>query len=67
MTACRFFFNLSFKEKKGSTVSKTLIQDSSELDPYSDSIFMFSGWSKERYQMFVFGWRWIRHALQTIG
>ena len=34
----------------------TLIQDSSELDPYSDSIFLFSGWSKDHYKCLYFNW-----------
>lgn len=32
----------------------TLIQDSFKLDPYSDSIFLFSGWSKDRYKCLYF-------------
>ncbi|MEC1747886.1 IS66 family insertion sequence element accessory protein TnpB [Schinkia azotoformans] len=31
-----------------------LIQDSFELDPYDDSIFIFSGWSKDRYKYLYF-------------
>ena len=34
--------------RKGIEGLATLIQDSFELDPYSDSIFLFSGWSKDR-------------------
>jgi transposase len=32
----------------------TLIQDSFELGPYGDSIFLFSGWSKDRYKCLYF-------------
>ncbi|WP_142384110.1 IS66 family insertion sequence element accessory protein TnpB [Neobacillus cucumis] len=32
----------------------TLIQDSFKLDPYGDSIFLFSGWSKDRYKCLYF-------------
>ena len=35
--------------RKGIDGLATLIQDSFELDPYSYSIFQFSGWSKDRY------------------
>lgn len=35
--------------RKGIDGLATLIQDSFELDPYGDSIFLFSGWSKDRY------------------
>jgi transposase len=31
--------------RKGIDGLATLIQDSFELDPYGDSIFLFSGWS----------------------
>lgn len=31
-----------------------MIQDSFELDPYGDSIFLFSGWSKDRYKCLYF-------------
>lgn len=34
--------------RKGIDGLATLIQDSFKLDPYSDSIFLFSGWSKDR-------------------
>ncbi len=33
---------------------ETLIQDSFQLDPYSDSTFLFSGWSKARYKCLYF-------------
>ncbi|MFJ8102390.1 IS66 family insertion sequence element accessory protein TnpB, partial [Lysinibacillus sp. NPDC096212] len=32
----------------------THIQDTFELDPYSDSIFLFSGTSKDRYKCLYF-------------
>lgn len=32
--------------RKGIDGLATLIQDSFELDPYGDSIFLFAGWSK---------------------
>ena len=38
---------------KGIDGLATLIQDSFELDPYSDSIFLFSGWSKDRYNAYI--------------
>lgn len=31
-----------------------LIQDSYELDPYDDSIFLFAGWKKDRYKCLYF-------------
>lgn len=31
-----------------------LIQDSFQLDPYSDAVFFFSGWSKDRYKCLYF-------------
>lgn len=40
--------------RKGIDGLATLIQDFFELDPYSDSIFIFSGWSKDRYKYFYF-------------
>ena len=40
--------------RKGIDGLATLIQDSSELDPYSDSIFLFSGSSKDRYKCLYF-------------
>ena len=40
--------------RKGIDGLATLIQDSFELDPYSDSIFLFSGWSKDRYKCLYF-------------
>ena len=36
--------------RKGIDGLATLIHDSFELDPYSDSIFLFSGTSKDRYK-----------------
>lgn len=36
--------------RKGIDGLATLIQDSFELDPYSDSIFLFAGWHKDRYK-----------------
>ena len=36
--------------RKGIDGLATLIQDSFELDPNSDSIFLSSGWSKDRYK-----------------
>ncbi|MED1826378.1 IS66 family insertion sequence element accessory protein TnpB [Brevibacillus agri] len=38
--------------RKGIDGLATLIQDSFELDPYSDSIFLFSGWSKDRHKLY---------------
>ncbi|MFD1708333.1 IS66 family insertion sequence element accessory protein TnpB [Siminovitchia sediminis] len=35
--------------RKGIDGLAALIQDSFELDPYSDSIFLFAGWKKDRY------------------
>lgn len=40
--------------RKGIDGLATLIQDSFELDPYSDSIFLFSGTSKDRYKCLYF-------------
>ena len=40
--------------RKGIDGLATLIQDSFELDPYSDSIFLFAGWSKDRYKCLYF-------------
>ena len=40
--------------RKGIDGLATLIQDSFELDPYGDSIFLFSGWSKDRYKCLYF-------------
>ncbi|MGE6515631.1 IS66 family insertion sequence element accessory protein TnpB [Lysinibacillus sphaericus] len=48
--------------RKGIDGLATLIQDSFELDPYSDSIFLFCGLNKDR-KMFVFCWGWIRPTL----
>ncbi|CRK83389.1 IS66 family insertion sequence element accessory protein TnpB [Neobacillus massiliamazoniensis] len=42
--------------RKGIDRLATLIQDCFELDPYGDSIILFSGWSKDRYKYFVFRW-----------
>ncbi|WP_258535512.1 IS66 family insertion sequence element accessory protein TnpB [Bacillus sp. 03113] len=40
--------------RKGIDGLATLIQDSFELDPYGDSIFLLSGWSKDRYKCLYF-------------
>ena len=40
--------------RKGIDGLATLIQDFFELDLYSDSIFLFSGWSKDRYKCLYF-------------
>jgi hypothetical protein len=40
--------------RKGIDGLATLIQDSFELDPYGDSIFLFAGWSKDRYKCLYF-------------
>ncbi|WJY26409.1 IS66 family insertion sequence element accessory protein TnpB [Sporosarcina trichiuri] len=40
--------------RKGIDGLATLIQDSFELDPYGDSIFLFAGWKKERYKCLYF-------------
>ncbi|WP_375199718.1 IS66 family insertion sequence element accessory protein TnpB [Bacillus sp. RS11] len=40
--------------RKGIDGLAMLIQDSFELDPYSDSIFLFSGTSKDRYKCLYF-------------
>ncbi len=40
--------------RKGIDGLATLIQDTFELDPYSDAIFLFSGWSKDRYKCLYF-------------
>ncbi len=40
--------------RKGIDGLATLIQDSLKLDPYGDSIFLFSGWSKDRYKCLYF-------------
>lgn len=39
---------------KGIDGLATLIQDSFKLDPFSDSIFLFSGWRKDRYKCLYF-------------
>ncbi|QQZ08837.1 IS66 family insertion sequence element accessory protein TnpB [Heyndrickxia vini] len=40
--------------RKGIDGLATLIQDTFKLDPYGDSIFLFSGWSKDRYKCLYF-------------
>lgn len=40
--------------RKGIDGLATLVQDSFEFDPYSDSIFLFSGLSKDRYKCLYF-------------
>ena len=40
--------------RKGIDGLATLVQDSFELDPFSDSIFLFSGTSKDRYKCLYF-------------
>ncbi len=40
--------------RKGIDGLAALIQDSFELDPYGDSIFLFAGWSKDRYKCLYF-------------
>ena len=40
--------------RKGMDGLATLIQDSFELDSYSDSIFLFAGRSKDRYKCLYF-------------
>lgn len=40
--------------RKGIDGLAALIQDSFELDPYSDAIFLFSGTSKDRYKCLYF-------------
>ncbi|MBS4203600.1 IS66 family insertion sequence element accessory protein TnpB [Lederbergia citrea] len=40
--------------RKGIDGLATLIQDAFELDPYSVSIFLFAGWSKDRYKCLYF-------------
>nr|WP_274541906.1 IS66 family insertion sequence element accessory protein TnpB [Caldibacillus thermoamylovorans] len=39
--------------RKGIDGLATLIQDSFELDPYGDSIFLFSGWSKDVINVYI--------------
>ena len=39
---------------KALTVSQRLFKILLNLDPYSDSIFLFSGWSKDRYKCLYF-------------
>ena len=36
--------------RKGIDGLAALVQDTFHLDPYSDSIFLFAGWSKDRYK-----------------
>ncbi|WP_405101028.1 IS66 family insertion sequence element accessory protein TnpB [Oceanobacillus sp. FSL H7-0719] len=36
--------------RKGIYGLATLVQEHFELDPYGDSIFLLSGWSKYRYK-----------------
>jgi transposase len=40
--------------RKGIDGLAALVQDSFELDPYSDAIFLFSGTSKDRYKCLYF-------------
>ncbi|WP_322555736.1 IS66 family insertion sequence element accessory protein TnpB [Sporosarcina beigongshangi] len=40
--------------RKGIDGLATLIQDYFELDPYSDSIFLFAGGKKDRYKCLYF-------------
>ena len=40
--------------RKGIDGLATLVQDNFELDPYGDSIFLFAGWSKDRYKCLYF-------------
>ncbi|WP_419881710.1 IS66 family insertion sequence element accessory protein TnpB [Peribacillus sp. B-H-3] len=40
--------------RKGIDGLAALIQDSFELNPYGDSIFLFAGWSKDRYKCLYF-------------
>lgn len=40
--------------RKGIDGLATMVQDSFELDPYGDSIFLFSGRSKDRYKCLYF-------------
>ena len=40
--------------RKGIDGLEALIQDSFELDPYGDSIFLFSGTSKDCYKCLYF-------------
>ncbi|MDG4657589.1 IS66 family insertion sequence element accessory protein TnpB [Ectobacillus antri] len=40
--------------RKGIDGLATLIQDSFKFNPYGDSIFLFSGWSKDRYKCLYF-------------
>ena len=40
--------------RKGIDGLATLIQDSFELDPYSDAIFLFCGRKKDRYKCLYF-------------
>ena len=40
--------------RKGIDGLATLVQDVYELDPYEDTIFLFSGRSKDRYKCLYF-------------
>ncbi|MFC4356321.1 IS66 family insertion sequence element accessory protein TnpB [Chryseomicrobium palamuruense] len=40
--------------RKGIDGLATLIQDSFEMDPYGESVFLFSGRKKDRYKCLVF-------------
>lgn len=40
--------------RKGIDGLATLIQDSFDFNPYSDSIFLFAGWKKNRYKCLYF-------------
>ena len=40
--------------RKGIDGLATLVQDNFKLDPDGDSIFLFSGWSKDRYKCLYF-------------
>ena len=40
--------------RKGIDGLATLIQDSFKLDPYSDAVFLFSGWNRDRYKCLYF-------------
>ena len=36
--------------RKGIDGLATLVQDSFKLDPYSEAVFLFSGWKRDRYK-----------------
>ncbi|WP_141096027.1 IS66 family insertion sequence element accessory protein TnpB [Ureibacillus massiliensis] len=40
--------------RKGIDGLATLVQDTFQLDPYSDAVFLFSGWSRDRYKCLYF-------------